>query len=274
MKDRPHRETTLSFYKEGIRRVLLHIQEELDAPQRLEDLAAMASLSPFYFHRIFRGMLGEPLAAHVRRLRLERAAFALKTSGRRIIEIALAAGYDSHEAFSRAFKQAFGLSPSRFRRSAGLPTTIRAPSGVHYRPAVALKDFRTLNHKPTMHITIETLPPLRVAYIRHTGPYEKCGDTWNRLCAWMGKEGYLGGDCRFVGVSYDDPEVTPPEKLKTILRMPVQRGRRRTRRGRAELAGCLAASTRHYRDGTMIGSEPISSNRGSSGWARVLNSGS
>ena len=50
-------------------RVLAHIQEHLNEELVLEDLAKRACLSPHHFHRVFRGMLGEPLAAHVRRLR-------------------------------------------------------------------------------------------------------------------------------------------------------------------------------------------------------------
>jgi len=204
----------LHFYKEGMRRVLWRIQENLDEPLGLEALAAEASLSPFHFHRVFRGMLGEPLAAHVRRLRLERAAHALRTSSTRVVEIAFAAGYDSHEAFSRAFKAAYGVSPSRFRRELARPIPLRAPSGVHYRPESALQDFRTLNRKPEMKIKTVTLEPQRVACARHQGPYENCGQAWDRICTWMGKEGYLGAGCQFIGVSYDDPEITPPEIIR------------------------------------------------------------
>src|SRR5689334_2625363 len=65
------KEATLQFYKERMLRVLVHIQQNLDEPLELSALAKLASLSPFHFHHVFTGMLGESLASHVRRLRLE-----------------------------------------------------------------------------------------------------------------------------------------------------------------------------------------------------------
>jgi AraC family transcriptional regulator len=179
----------------------------------------VACLSPFHFHRVFRGMLGEPLAAHVRRIRLERAATRLRLTRRSVIDIAFEAGYDSHEAFTRAFRAGFGLSPTEYRRRGGPPVaslTSRVRSGVHYADGQAgPRDFRSANNAlQNMDVIIEQLPPARVAYIRHIGPYHSCGATWDRLCAWMGKEGYLGPGCRFIGISYDDPDGTPADKIR------------------------------------------------------------
>lgn len=214
----PARRSTLAFYKEKMLRVLVLIQERLDEPLALDELAAHACLSPHHFHRVFRGMLGEPLVAHVRRLRLERAAYQLKFSRRSVVELALDAGYDSHEAFTRAFKKHFRETPSAFRQRRGMPDLPRVRSGVHYRAgerAERLADFHAVNQRiSTMNVTIEHLPATRVAFVRHTGPYHLCGQAWDRLCTWMGKEGWLAGDCRFIGISHDDPEITPPDKLR------------------------------------------------------------
>jgi AraC family transcriptional regulator len=98
--------STLQDYRARLIRVFVHIQRHLDGPLALDDLAGLAGFSPFHFHRVFRGMTGESVQAHIRRLRLERAAQRLKHGGRSILEIALDAGYDSHEAFTRAFKAA------------------------------------------------------------------------------------------------------------------------------------------------------------------------
>jgi len=62
-------------------------------------------------HRIFRGVVGETVAEHIRRLRLERAAQRLKSGERPVTEIAFEAGYEAHEAFTRAFRARFGASP-------------------------------------------------------------------------------------------------------------------------------------------------------------------
>jgi AraC family transcriptional regulator len=76
-------------------------------------------------HRVFRAHLGESLAAYVRRVRLERAGRKLRMGAVDITEVALAAGYDSHAAFGKAFKQQFGLSPSEFRQLDCREATLR-----------------------------------------------------------------------------------------------------------------------------------------------------
>ena len=96
------RSDTQSDYRERILRVMVYIQNHLDDPLSLEDLAKVACFSPYHFHRIFRGVVGESVKEHVRRLRLERAAFRLTSSSRSVIEIALDAGYDTHESFTRS----------------------------------------------------------------------------------------------------------------------------------------------------------------------------
>lgn len=65
-----------------------------------------------------------------------------------------------------------------------------------------------------MKVTIQRMPARRVAFVRHFGPYSTCGEAWDRLCAFLGKEGLLGGDTLFIGISHDDPEVTRPEKIR------------------------------------------------------------
>jgi transcriptional regulator GlxA family with amidase domain len=56
-------------YKQRLLRVLVYIQQNLDGPLELEELARVACFSPYHFHRIFTGMIGESVKAHIRRLR-------------------------------------------------------------------------------------------------------------------------------------------------------------------------------------------------------------
>ena len=92
--------------------IRVHINEPLDR----ETLAAVAGFSVPHFHRVFTAHVGESAISYVRRLRLGRAARKLRMGAVDITEVSLAAGYDSHAAFSKAFKQQFGLSPSEFRQ--------------------------------------------------------------------------------------------------------------------------------------------------------------
>jgi AraC family transcriptional regulator len=200
------------MYRERILSVLVFIQKHLDEELSLEEYARVAYFSPYHFHRIFRGMVGESLAEHMRRLRLERAATRLKRTDWSIVEIALEAGYETHEAFTRAFRALWGCSPSRYRRDMGLVPAPR-PTGVHYRENGSLDDLQLPAGDETMEVHIERVNPMLVAFVRHVGPYDGVSAAWERLCLRLGKEGLLGPGTQFIGVCHDDPEVTPPEKL-------------------------------------------------------------
>jgi len=206
------RTLTLRDYKRRILRVFVHIQQHLDEPLRLEELASVACFSPYHFHRVFRGMVGESVKEHLRRLRLERAASQLKLSSASVIDIALGAGYDSHEAFTRSFKSAFGIAPSQFRLLRRVELA-KAPSGVHYRQPVTMR-FRTLRQRGSMNVAIKPMKPMRVAFMRYIGRYTEVGNTWEQFLTIMGKDGYLGRNPMMFGICHDDPEVTPPAKLR------------------------------------------------------------
>jgi AraC family transcriptional regulator len=209
------RETTLTDYRERILSVLVHIQQNLDAALSIEALARRAYFSPFHFHRVFRGMVGESVMQHVRRLRLERAAMRLKHGDDPVTRIAFDAGYETHEAFTRAFRSMFGVAPSRFRDRARAVSLPPAPSGVHYAAAsdTAAIEFREKEARP-MQVEVRRIPPMRVAFKRHTGPYMEVGRTWETFVPWLGSQGLLGAETQFIGVGHDDPEVTPPEKVR------------------------------------------------------------
>ena len=217
--DRSLRAATQRDYKQRLLRVLMHLQRHLDAPLSLEDLATVACFSPHHFHRIFSGMVGETVQAHVRRLRLERAANQLRRTRLPVLAIALAAGYETQSSFTRAFQTAFGAAPGRYRsRHEPLPPpTVPAPSGVHYSAtgeplrAFRIRPFRSPH---IMKVEIVQQPPLRVAFLRHIGPYQNCGVVWEKMGAALGPAGRLGGGAQMIGVGHDNPEVTPAEHLR------------------------------------------------------------
>ena len=103
-----------------------------------EDLAARAYLSRFHFDRVVGAVAGETPARLRRRVLLERAAFRLVTSRATVLEVALEAGYSSNEAFTRAFRRAYGLGPSAWRASPGR-IQLDSPNGVHFHPPGGLR---------------------------------------------------------------------------------------------------------------------------------------
>jgi len=109
-------EQRLQDYCERIDGVKKYIRDHIDESLTRAALAEVAGFSVPHFHRIFTAQLGENIASYVRRVRLERAGRKLRMGAVDITQVALAAGYDSHTAFSRAFKQQYGLCPSEFRQ--------------------------------------------------------------------------------------------------------------------------------------------------------------
>jgi len=107
---------SLQDHFERINGVKEYIGEHIDEPLDRARLAAVAGFSVPHLHRLFFVHVGENIGRYVRRARLTRAGRKLRMGAVDIAEVAQAAGYDSHAAFAKAFKQQYGLSPSEFRQ--------------------------------------------------------------------------------------------------------------------------------------------------------------
>jgi AraC-like DNA-binding protein len=120
-----------------------HLAEALDDPDGAlsapgEEWATRLHFSRFHFDRMIRSVAGEPPRAFRRRILLERAAYRMITTRAPLIDIAVEAGYGSHEAFTRAFTRAYGAPPATWRRKPG-HIQIAAPSDVHFHPPGSLR---------------------------------------------------------------------------------------------------------------------------------------
>ena len=91
--------------------VIDYIEENLDAEIEYATLAGLACCSEFHFSRMFSSLLGIPLSEYIRRRRLTKAAFEIQTSNTKIIDVALKYGYESPDAFTRAFRLLHGVAP-------------------------------------------------------------------------------------------------------------------------------------------------------------------
>lgn len=216
-----------------IRRVHAYIDTHLAEPLDLAILASVAHASPWHFHRVFQGMTGETLGECVRRRRLETAARRLlATPPEAALRIALEVGFGSAEAFTRAFKAHFGVTPTAWRRGGWrawrdaqrthLRKLDQAPSKID--PVVATlfdedawtRPEAAATHEPPMHVDIRSLAPQRVAYLRYTGPFADDGvaRSWQRFVAWFLSRGLMQPPRTRYGISQDNPEITPPEHCR------------------------------------------------------------
>jgi len=102
---------------EHIQKTLDYIEDNIGSEIEIEVLANIASLSFFYYHRLFSRLVGKPVREYIKLRRLARVYESLADKDKRIIDIALDHGFSSHETFTRAFKDAYGLTPSEFRNN-------------------------------------------------------------------------------------------------------------------------------------------------------------
>ncbi|MDV6329434.1 AraC family transcriptional regulator [Asticcacaulis sp. 201] len=96
-------------------KALWFIENRFDTTITLDDIAAHAGVSRFHMTRVFDVRMGVPVMAYVRARRLSEAAKRLAGGAGDILSVALEAGYGSHEAFTRAFRDQFGLTPEQVR---------------------------------------------------------------------------------------------------------------------------------------------------------------
>jgi len=116
------------------------VVNSLDESSTTGQLARQAHQSRTQFHRLFRAVVEETPKAMRRRLLLERAAFTLANTQLSVTDIALDANYGSLEAFTRAFRKAFRVSPSIYRRMRVGVIQLPAPNGIHFHaPGVPSK---------------------------------------------------------------------------------------------------------------------------------------
>jgi AraC-like DNA-binding protein/uncharacterized damage-inducible protein DinB len=96
------------------------------------ELPRLAYRSRTQFYRVFRALIDETPGEMRRRLLLERAAWRLSRTSARVTQIAFDADYGSLEAFTRAFRKAFGVSPSIYRRIGETYYCLPAPNSIHF----------------------------------------------------------------------------------------------------------------------------------------------
>lgn len=220
------RPATRTFYAVAVQRTIEQIARHLDGALDLHALAVEAGLSPFHFHRIFRGMVGETPLEIGRRLRMERAAWRLLHTDQPIVEIAFDAGYETHEAFTRSFRRCYGAPPSGFRGQGASQVELAAACGVHFDaggrvPELVARD----SGGQSMDAEIRQIPELRAGVVEHVGPYHQIAEAFARLGAIVGSAGLVGQPgAMMIALYYDDPDSTPPDELRSDAAIVVPEG--------------------------------------------------
>ncbi len=188
-------------YAKRFAAVFDYIDRHLDEELSVEQLSGVANFSKFHFHRQFSDYASISVARYVQLMRLRRASFRLVFNAEaRITDIALEAGFENPESFSRAFKNTFGQTPSHFRREPAWQ-----PWNEHYRTlkrkeGLVMKEVKIVDVKET-----------RVAALEHWGSPSRANDSVRTFCQWRRDVGLTGGDT--FGIVYEDPATADPERF-------------------------------------------------------------
>jgi AraC family transcriptional regulator len=174
--------------------------EELPDPARL---AEAAHLSPFHFHRVYRALTGETPGNTALRLRLLRALRLLADPEQPVTDAALAVGYETPQAFARAFRQTFGDTPSALRAD---PTRLAAAiEQCRHAPAEQRVPA------PPLQVEVTSVEPFRVIALRNRGDYADLDQAFVRLFGWAAEKGLVERIAGVYGVPYSDHRDTPPD---------------------------------------------------------------
>jgi AraC family transcriptional regulator len=209
---------TKEIYLENLNRAIQFVENNLDKKILLTDIAREAFLSEYHFHRIFKSLTGETVKDFLIRLKIGRAAIRIKHTKDEIGQIAFEHGYENHETFTRAFKKYFQLTPQEYREAIH-EVTIK-------KQADYLDKQINLDKLQVEEPTIKYLPDLHLAYIRHTGSYDKVASSFQRLMLWAATHLVLKLEPTTLGILHDNPDLTDEEKIRfdacVILNKTIQ----------------------------------------------------
>lgn len=198
----------MTKYQDRFVEVINYIEANLDLDLDTEKLCQLAYLSKYHFHRQCSAFFGMPVMSIVKLLRLKRAAYQLAYRDEKIVNIALANGYESHEAFSRAFKKQFNKSPSDFRRSPDW-----TPWHLQYEPILKLRT-KIMSDNVNFDTKIIDFPETLIATMEHREAPSLLGNTIKKFIEWRKENRLPPSKNKTFNLVYDDPNITAPENYR------------------------------------------------------------
>jgi AraC family transcriptional regulator len=202
-------------YTSRINTVIHYISEHLNENLSLEQLARIAFFSQYHFHRLFSSIMNETPADFVLRLRLEKAANILaQDRPQSITEIAYNSGFSSPSVFSRAFVKHFGVSASKWRKKC--KTKSKKREELLFSTVYFSNKKQKEVQKRKMNIEVKTMPAWHVAYVANMHGYkmENISHAWELLFRWAGAHELLNDKTVVLGMSFDNPDITPEDKCR------------------------------------------------------------
>lgn len=199
-------------YLRRVYKVQDYIESHINDSLSIEDLANVAGFSKFHFHRIFKGMMDEPLSRYVNRLKLERATHLLTyRTDMTITDIGYYFGFTDSAVFSRTFKSYYGVSPSHYRNN----------NSKNCKDVSGTSQYNEYK-KVRGNVEIVTADKVNVAYIRHVGTYKDLAidfpEMIEKLFHYASEQNYHAfEDTKVLTIYHDHHEFTEDYHLRTSL---------------------------------------------------------
>lgn len=191
---------TKNDHKQRINEVLSHIHLDIAGEHSVENLAKLASMSPFHFNRIFKKSTGESVHSYVRRVRLEHCANALIFNpNSSISEVLSESGFISNSSFTHAFKECFGVTPTKWRE-------IDIPKDIS----------DNISNFSSLHVEIGYVEKRRVAYVRHKGYNKSIKEAWQRLEEWCYANRLDFLEFPMIGLHHSNPNIVKKEECHYV----------------------------------------------------------
>jgi len=194
----------LSNYYQRFVQVLNYIDDNLEQDLSVTKLSQLAHLSKYHFHRQFSAIFDMTLSSYIRLCRDKKAGFMLAfRPENKVIDIALACGYESSEAFSRAFKKSIGQSPSEFRKAPDWQTWHQ-----YYKPLIELRVTVMTKLNKRYNAQIVNFNEIQVAVLEHRAAPELIGQSIAKFITWRRENKLPPSISRTFNLAYDDPRTT------------------------------------------------------------------
>ena len=146
-------------YKHALEQAVIYIENHLQEDIKVEEVSRFAGYSYYHLNRQFIAVLGESVGGYIKKRRLANAAQKLLYTNDSVISIALENSFESPEAFSRAFKSRYKVSPLQYRKQ-------RIQTYISSKKRLDEETLEHLLHHVTVHPKIIELPEIKVAGIR------------------------------------------------------------------------------------------------------------
>jgi AraC family transcriptional regulator len=215
---------------ERIHRVVRYIEQAIDKEMPLEELAKIACFSPFHFQRVFSEVIGETPKQFIKRLRLEEAARIIAFHPEEsILSVALQVGFQSLEAFSRAFKNHYAVSPDTYRKSSENERI--SITQASYRQIPSLD--QPLREQPSSSSAIQDVEHLKVEIVRRSARQcvylkttlespQLIDATFARIRKWSHVRELVSDNAIPFGIIKDYPIFTALDRCRFFACMDVE----------------------------------------------------